>query len=167
MEVKTHNSTLGGEAVFRPRRVLNSEAADQACTLFQEIIRPISNRKHIFVPGVPADGSDVLFSGFLCRKAPERKNRADLGIGAFFGYLLEISVVMELDFFCILYDHAFHESERSFHRIAKERIFFDSCFLFIIFFFASLQSFSLLILLFLLDHLELLHVLFINLPLVG
>jgi hypothetical protein len=71
MEVKAHNSTLGGEGVLWPRWVLDSVAADQTSLLLQEIIRTISNSEEILVFRVPLNGSGVSLSGLLGGKTPE------------------------------------------------------------------------------------------------
>ena len=74
MEINTHDSSLGGEAVLWEERILDGEAADQTRDWLEEVVGSIGDSEHILVTWVPAHGSDTLSSTLVSGESPERKN---------------------------------------------------------------------------------------------
>lgn len=124
VEVKAHNTRLGGEGVLGPCGVLDREAADQTGRLLQEVIGTVRDGEKILIPGVPAHAGDVLLAGLFGGETPKRKHGALNGvIGIFSLVLVIIPVVLKLLFLGVLDDHALHNFESGGHGSGEERVF--------------------------------------------
>lgn len=122
MEVNAHHARLSGEGVLGPGRVLDSEAADKASGLLQEVIRTVGDGEHILVLRVPIYGCHILPPALLGRETPEGKDRTEATRLGVVGVVLVVLVVGEDDVVCVLDNHALHDLEASLHRGAVKWI---------------------------------------------